>query len=498
MTDKKQTYIFDESTNTLNILLNVEKSFMPKAEYIFRTFCRILGLNPSFEYLYAKEEVHIYYGEPTNREYPLKINHNPEAVKFFYVDNDESKANSIPVYDKDKVNFFKYGKEYIPFLFSAQGPIFYSSESSITINKDIVSSAFYFLTCWQEYADDREMFPGDRYDYKSSLQYYWNFAELPIVDRYCHMFEICLEYVLKKFSKARKWPNKSLFALTISHDIDYWQFWSKEYLESNIQFNKKRMGKEPIKSLYKIIGHYITKTFFYSPTRIMQKIKALESLFFAKSTFFLLAGTETLDKRQAYFFDEKIREDLIRILEENEIGLHGTKTAAFDKETINSEHLKIQSAGINCIGYRNHYLSFDYQKSFAILEEAGFLYDSTLGFWENIGYRAGISFPFFPYNLKENRPFKILEIPLTVMDTTLYSDKAMKMSVRRSFKHIKKLVQESRSNNSHISILWHNTIFDPIDYPGWGKLYYRILRYAYKNDAWICSLKELYDFWLEN
>ncbi|MBP7562737.1 MAG: hypothetical protein KA886_03020 [Candidatus Cloacimonetes bacterium] len=490
--------IFEETSQTLNILLNVEKSFMPKAEYIFRTFCRILGLSPSFEYNYAKQEVHIYYGTPTSRDYPVMIHHNPEAVNFFYVERNEQKKYQIPVYDKEKVNFFKYGKEYIPFLFSPQGPIFFSGETSIRINKDIIASAFYFLTCWQEYADDKEMFPGDRYDYKSSLQYYWNFTELPVVDRYCHMFELCLEYVLKKFSKQRKWPNKSLFALTISHDIDYWEFWSKDYLDSMIQFNKKRISTKPLKSLYKIVGHWLTKSFFYSPEGIMKKIKRIENLFYAKSTFFLLAGSQTLDKRQEYFFNPQIRTSLKTILEDNEIGLHGTKTAAFDQDTINEEFDNLKTAHFDCQGYRNHYLSFDYQKSFAILENAGFEYDSTLGFWENIGYRAGISFPFFPYNLKENKTFKILEIPLIVMDTTLYSEKAMKMSVRKSFKHIKRMIQLSRNNCSHLSILWHNTIFDSIDYPGWGKLYYRILRYAYKNDAWICSLKELRDFWLEN
>ncbi len=481
--------VFEENPNNLNILLNTEKSFMPKAEYVFRTFCRILGLNPSFHYHYATEEIHIYYGEYTERDYPLKIYHNPDSVSFY---------EQIHAYDPEKVNFYRLGKEYIPFLFSPPGPIFYNSEASIRINKDIISSAFYFLTCWQEYADDKIMIPGDRYDYKSSLQYYWNFAELPVVDRYCFMFQISLENVLKKFAKFRKWPNKSLFAMTISHDIDYWDFWTKDYLDLNIQMNKKRIKDTPVKSLYKIIGHYINKKFFYDPASIIMKIKRMESLFYAKSTYFLLTGTQNLDKRQEYFFDPQIREEISKIMHDNDIGLHGTKVAAYDQDTLTEQLINLKNAGFSCYGYRNHYLSFDYQKSFQILENAGLKYDATLGFWENIGYRAGISFPFFPFNIKENRPFRILEIPLVLMDTTIHSNKAMNLSLWKSMMKIKRLILASRKNNSHFSVLWHNTVFDPIDYPGWSRLYYKILKYAYKKDAWICSLKELYDFWLSN
>ena len=206
--------LFEEVKNTLNILINVEKNFRPKAEYVFRTFCRILGLNPAFQYEDSMQEVHIYYGTYSKNDYPVKIYHNPESDKFFYVEKDETKDYNIPVYPNDKVNFFKYGSEYIPFLFSPQGQIFYNSSKSILINKDIISSAFYFLTCWQEYADDKELLPGDRYDFKSSMQYYWDFAEIPVVDRYCNMFELSLEYVLKKFPKQRKWPKASLPCLS--------------------------------------------------------------------------------------------------------------------------------------------------------------------------------------------------------------------------------------------------------------------------------------------
>jgi len=482
-------FLFDNNTSNLNILLNTDKSFLPKAEYVIRTFCRILGLNPTFYYYFSTEEIHIYYGEKTDQSYPLQIYHNNEAVKFF---------SQISIYDKDAVKFVKYADEYIPFLFSPNGSIFDYSTDKIKINKDIISSAFYFLTCWQEYAEDKIIIPGDRYDYRNSLQYYWDFTDLPVVDRYCKMFEISLSQVLKKFSKIRNWPNKSLFALTISHDIDYWDYWSKDFFRKTINYNLHRLKKSPLKSLYKIIGHFLTKGIFHSTKRPIKKMIEIEKIFNSRSSFFLLTDGNSLDKRQLYFNNKETVSEIKSLLTGQDVGLHGNQIAAFDKDTLAEQKSAFEKEFDNCFGYRNHHLSFDYQKSFALLEEAGFKYDSTLGFWENIGFRAGISYPFFPFNINQNRPFRVLEIPLIIMDTTLFSAKSMSLSTRKSKHKIKKMILSTRKNKSHLSILWHNNMFDPVDYPGWGKLYYKTLRYAFKNDAWICSLKDLYSFWMEN
>jgi len=147
-------------------------------------------------------------------------------------------------------------------------------------------------------------------------------------------------------------------------------------------------------------------------------------------------------------------------------------------------------------GYRSHYLCFDYQKSFKILEQAGIQYDSTLGYWESIGFRAGISFPFYPFNIEENRPFRVLEIPLIVMDTTLYSKKAMNLTPNSAVRRLKRMVNLAERYQSHLSLLWHNVNFDPIDFPFWGSVYWSILRYAIKKNGWITTLNDIYNEWV--
>jgi peptidoglycan/xylan/chitin deacetylase (PgdA/CDA1 family) len=209
-----------------------------------------------------------------------------------------------------------------------------------------------------------------------------------------------------------------------------------------------------------------------------------------------LARNDFEDKRQNYLFDVEYREHIIDLLGEQEIGLHGSPESAFDPAVLKEELDNLRAVGFNPTGYRTHYLHFDYQKSFTILEEAGIQYDSTLGYWENIGFRAGISFPFFPFNIKENRPFRVLEIPLIVMDTTLYSQKAMNLSKPNAQRSIRRLIDLAAKYQSHLSLLWHNNTFDPIDYPGWGQLYYNTIDYAVKKQGWVTSLHNIHEEWV--
>ena len=61
-----------------------------------------------------------------------------------------------------------------------------------------------------------------------------------------------------------------------------------------------------------------------------------------------------------------------------------------------------------------HWLFFD-EHSPGVLDQAGFSYDSTVGFRETIGYRAGTMQVYKPLGVKN-----LLELPLHVMDTALF------------------------------------------------------------------------------
>lgn len=469
------------------ILLDLPSCYIPKAEFVFRTYCYILRLNPTFVYGRHFEGIHIYYGPSTDRRYPIMIKYREETAEFF---------EQRELYPLDKVNFSQYKKEYIPFLFSSDGPIFAFDAGYCVFRKDIIASGFYFLTCWHEYILGFHGAKKGRVDYRQSLQYRWDFTEVPVVDVYCQMLLYIISVYLPEYVREVYWNERKQFCVSLSHDIDYWNYWTGKQKGEIFKHNVRTLPMRPVRALWKIGGHIVHKGLIHDPWRNVHKLVSKEINSGVKATWFLFARGDFEDDRQNYMHNIVSREQIIDLLGQQEIGLHGSPESAFDSEVLDEELKMLRDIGFDPIGYRTHYLHFDYQKSFTILENAGIKYDSTLGYWEHIGFRAGISFPFYPFNIEENRPFRVLEIPLIVMDTTLHSGKAMNLNARESWRTLKRLIDMAARYQSHLSLLWHNTTFDPIDYPLLGNMYWKTIDYALKKQAWVTSLKDIYEEWV--
>lgn len=470
-----------EKSPEIKILLNLPESYLPKAEYVFRHFCAILRLKPKFIYGAQKGAAHIYYGMPPKRDYPITIHFEPKTAEFF---------EQGELYPMEEVNFREFRGEKIPFLFSRGGEIYSFNKQNTILNKDIIAAAFYFLTCWQEQAPGLDIVSQGRADYKKSIQHRRDFVEMPVVDVYAQI----LENAIKRSAAELPFREKS-FALALSHDIDYWNYWSHGKLGEVMRYNLRSFAKRPLNALYKLLGHGLHKGFVFDHYRLLEAIVKKEEELGVASTWFIMGKDDYPDARQNYIKEPKARAEIVKLLGERDVGLHGSPEAAYDMQALLEQKRNLEELGLEPKGFRTHYLHFDYQASLNILEEAGFAYDSTLGYWESIGFRCGTSLPFYPYNLKEDRAFKVLEIPLAMMDTSMRSAKAMALSLPSARARIKRLMASAEKYGSLINMLWHNTSFDPVDYPLWGALYWESIKLAQKRGAYVGSLDSIKHRW---
>lgn len=173
------------------------------------------------------------------------------------------------------------------------------------------------------------------------------------------------------------------------------------------------------------------------------------------STFFVIVRGQ--HRRDANYTLEQIAPRLREILKgKGSIGLHGAYESVVRDSDWNSEAVALEAEiGRRPRGSRQHWLRFDeHQKLFANVEKAGFLYDSTLGFSRQVGFRNGASFAFPPYNFEREEPYGFLVIPLVIMDSALSgrsADQADKLTAT--------VLQESRRWGwGGIALLWHNPI----------------------------------------
>ena len=467
---------------TINILLEIDSSYERKAKYTFEALAEFIGVQPFFIDKLPDREIHIYYGSNQNNNAIISIYHSPEAATFY---------KKRDPYDPNKVHYEKYDDVVLPFLFSTKldvSTIFCELPNGhLYIYQDIISSAFYFLSCWQEYAAKDEFYPGYRFDFKKSLQYYGGFTIIPVVDYYADILKSCIKKTLPNnalpiqkhkniehllHSTSYEYYKGELFC---THDIDYFDYWTKNHLKDTYIYNLKRIFRSPIAAIYKIIGHFFTKQLIWNPQKELNKIYLKEAKLGVTSTSFLMVKADN-DKRQGYFEEKEQLLHIQEIFKDKAIGLHGSMKAAFDENVLKQEFELLKTTGYQPNIYRNHYLCFDYQTTFSLLEKAGFVYDTTLGFWEHCGYRAGTGHPFHPYNLSEDKPFKIIELPLIIMDATLINQNIMNLSYRKAKKLIFQIIDTAHRIGSPLTILWHNNRFDIIDYPWLGKLYWDIIK----------------------
>jgi peptidoglycan/xylan/chitin deacetylase (PgdA/CDA1 family) len=138
-----------------------------------------------------------------------------------------------------------------------------------------------------------------------------------------------------------------------------------------------------------------------------------------------------------------------------EIGLHGID-AWIDAKNGREELNEIrQLTGAKEIGVRMHWLYND-QKSPSCLEAAGATYDSTSGYNGAIGYRAGTTQVFKPLDARE-----LLELPLHVMDTSMFYPSHLGLSPQQAARVLQPIVENAALTGGMLTVNWHDRSIAP-------------------------------------
>ena len=195
------------------------------------------------------------------------------------------------------------------------------------------------------------------------------------------------------------------------------------------------------------------------------------------STFFVLAGHNDPHDGATPETYERLRPHLVETLLEAdaEVGLHGSYTAADDAGRLAEEKAALEALAGPVRGHRYHYLRADPHRNLAALANLGFDYDTTLGFPDAVGFRAGIAHPFRPWDFERDEPLDLAEIPLAAMDATLAEERYLGLAAKRAEPRLLALLDWAAEHGGAFAILWHPDRFDPATSAGWDRLYSRLL-----------------------
>ena len=210
------------------------------------------------------------------------------------------------------------------------------------------------------------------------------------------------------------------------------------------------------------------------------------------STFFVIptkgdAGVDSHGriraKRASRYALADIADDLKKLLSANrEIAVHGID-AWRDIAKGRDEREQVQKiTGTAETGVRMHWLYFDSQAP-VILEKAGYSYDSTVGYNETIGYRAGTAQVF-----KHPDVDHLLELPLHIMDTALFYPSYMNLSDKQAGAAMLPLIENAARFGGVLTINWHDRSLGPERL--WDDAYVNLLRELRARTPWFATASQ--------
>jgi hypothetical protein len=165
-----------------------------------------------------------------------------------------------------------------------------------------------------------------------------------------------------------------------------------------------------------------------------------------------------------------------------EVGVHGID-AWLDSSSGRKEMEEVRRVtGIPKTGIRMHWLYFD-KESPLLLENAGADYDSTVGFNETVGYRAGTSQAYKPLGA-----IHLLELPLHIMDTALFFPAYLDLSAAEAKKRVSSIINNAVLFGGSVTVNWHDRSIAPERC--WGDFYADLIEELQRSGAWFATATE--------
>lgn len=446
----------------INIVINIGEHVRGKIEYGFTLLFRPLRAELIFSDVIQEGALNFFYGN----EFP-PIKQNLFCLRPSGDFNDCINNSKLP--NISKLDRFEFSGKQLPRLF----PV-----SDASIDFDIAAATFILASEFQDLISlERDEF--DRLRAMDSLQDKLGVLDFPVVNYYSLFLKKELESFFDVKIESRKYDGAD-YALALTHDVDYTSSLNLRMIKRNI-FGHAILNVEDLtlnERALKLLYPFLAVGGYDPPKSGLKFLKSLEIQKGLRSTFFIKTGT-TGKQDINYNYRSRPLRDFIHSLTECgfEIGIHPSMKTYIDGEQFIAEKMRLERLVGNQIdSVRQHYLKFTASKTTSIWESANIKRDSTLGFSRKAGFRNSVAFPFPLYNFQKDRISSVTELPLLLMDGTFADSR--NLTTDQTLNKMKVLVNETKAINGAAAILFHNSLTDPIDFPGYKKIYDQLLTEA--------------------
>jgi hypothetical protein len=327
----------------------------------------------------------------------------------------------------------------------SQQPLFIQENQQVfTCTEDLLKSILLTL-CRYEEIDSAERDIHGRFPASASIASRYGFLKRPIVDEYGLAFQQILEILIPGWRPAHR-----NLRVKLSHDIDLLGI--PFSLKSAIGHVSKRGA--PLSCVRDLlsIASTLDPTYLYSVRTLcnLSLARGLRSALYwtASAPGPFDTGYDLSNPKIARTIDWANAQGV-------EMGVHPGYETFLARPKLRAEVERCKKAvSREKIGGRQHYLRWC-PATWEDWESCDLAYDSTVGFSEHIGFRAGTCIPYLPWLWNLDRSAELLEIPLLVMDGAVVDQ--LRLKPDESLRAVRELLNRCELVGGVFTLLWHNS-----------------------------------------
>lgn len=347
-------------------------------------------------------------------------------------------------------------------------PCFFNAGSKSSIPFDVFAASFYLISRYEEYLPHVKDVHS-RFTSEQSLAFKYRFLEKPLVDIWAYKLKSALEEKFPAFIfKEREY--RYISTLDIDNAFAYKH---KSLVRTSAGFLKDFFNLR-LKSFWDRFT--VLTNFKKDPYHTFDKILQLSKEFKVETVLFFLVGDYTTYDTNVSASKNKFRLLIKHVFDYVKIGMHPSYFTLGNPDMLKKEKLRLEGIINSPIKKsRQHFLRLSLPDTYQHLLDLEVEEDYTMGYAEQVGFRASTCTPFYFYDLDFEIQTPLKVYPFALMDTTL--NDYMELTPKQSLEKITALKKEVEEVKGTFITLFHNeSLSGYLRWRGWQRVYESMLK----------------------
>lgn len=339
-------------------------------------------------------------------------------------------------------------------------PCFFAAGERSNIPFDIFAASFYLISRYEEYLPHVKDQHG-RYPVSESLAFRNNFLELPVVDIWAYKLLVSLKNTFPEIqTRSKSYKYQSIIDVTTSH------CYAHRGIVRNVGGLFLDLVKLKLRNVFKRISVWFNPT--KDPYDNFDYLIQLHKKFNVKSIFFFQFAEYSHFDKNISPNNNRFRYLIKAVADYSRVSISASYNSFGNQTLLKEEKRKLGTVIHRPIkNVRFRYNRIEVPFTYRDLVDADFRDDYTLGYTNNIGFRAGTctSFYFYDIHLEHQQPIRIH--PFVVHDYAFLNDN----NVNDVMNEIISIYNSIKAVNGEMITVFSNELLGGKHKMDWLKMY---------------------------